>query len=76
MPSDEEVSSDDEDQKENETEHDEVQMDYALEQAFKEELEDGNDQNDEEGSDEEAPIEKTPEEIAAEKVKDDYFSAF
>uniref|UniRef100_A0A336LZN7 Pescadillo homolog n=1 Tax=Culicoides sonorensis TaxID=179676 RepID=A0A336LZN7_CULSO len=69
VPSDEEVSSDDELEKENEAELDEVQMDYALEQAYKEELEDEiDDEEDEQQSEEEkAPVIKTPEEIAAEK---------
>ncbi|XP_063697380.1 pescadillo homolog [Culicoides brevitarsis] len=70
VPSDEEVSSDEEEevaQKENQEENDEVQMDYALEQAFKEELEDENEEESEEEEEETEPVQKTAEQIAAEK---------
>lgn len=67
MRSDEEVSSDDDDdQKENENESADVQIDYALEQAFKEEQEY---QEEESNSEEEVIVEKTQEDIKLEKVK-------
>lgn len=68
--SDPEVSSDEEEEVEKkkikiQDEDNEAEMDYALEQAFKEEQEDANSDNDEEETGDVKP--KTPQEIAEEK---------